>query len=109
MIHKNPDEQYYWEGVKDFITNLFANHRSALPAKVICYGDSCDNHQFRRVVIGEIDRFWGSENRPEWVQDDVDPRFASALGTAEFVLRYPYHGENVMAPASGPCSYVAIF
>lgn len=87
--HRNPDEQYYWEAVREFLSLTLAEYRR-VPTKVILYGDQSHEPRLRDIMMAVLEKFFTEEEMPEWIDDGLDPTFAGAFGAAEFALRKPY-------------------
>lgn len=87
--YRNPDELYYWEAVRQFLSMPLAEFRR-IPTKIIMYGDRSGEPRLRQIVMEVLEKFLREEQMPEWVDNGMDPVFVGALGAAEFALRKPY-------------------
>jgi hypothetical protein len=87
-IHDNPQEEYYWENMKDAVMEMllrYGGERDPV-THVIVTGESALNPRFLEVVNSSISAI--SEVRPVFFQSD--PTFAAAKGAAEFAIRAPW-------------------
>ena len=88
--HRNPDEEYYWEQVRQLLHIPLIRRKLETPSKLVYYGDYSDDIHLRTVVREVMRSFLDEDDMPETVADGIDPVFAGAFGAAEFAKRKPY-------------------
>ncbi|KAK6432912.1 hypothetical protein LTR95_010916 [Oleoguttula sp. CCFEE 5521] len=88
-MHDNPDVEHYWDAVRQRLIKSFSpsGHLSYNITKLIFYGDYAGNPRLRLEVTEVLHAFG---QRPQLVDDGIDPVYAGALGVAEFAKRKPY-------------------
>jgi hypothetical protein len=80
-LHDNPDEEYYWQAVRDRImAGVAEGLPGRRPTKVFLLGDSTHEDKFRDVMKDALKSILG------YMPDiyDEDPVFSAARGAAEF-------------------------
>jgi hypothetical protein len=83
-LHDNPDEEYYWQAVRDRIVAGVAGGLPAnRPTKVFLLGESTHEDKFRAAMEDTLKTILGYV--PEIY--DKDPVFNAARGAAEFARR----------------------
>nr|OQO23041.1 hypothetical protein B0A51_10075 [Rachicladosporium sp. CCFEE 5018] len=87
--HDNPNEEHYWDAVRVQLIKSFGPGGSPFYnlTKLIYYGDFAEDKRLRSEVAQVLRMF---REKPEIVEDAVDPVYAGALGIAEFAKRKPY-------------------
>ena len=90
MRYQNPDESYYWEEVRKFLSLPFIYHSYGTVDKVILYGNCSKDEKLRATVKEVLGTFIDEDETPDFVDDDIDSVFAGAFGAAEFAKRDPY-------------------
>lgn len=83
-LHDNPDEEYYWQAVRDrIVAGVTGGLPANRPMKVFLLGDSTRGDTFRTVIEDALKSILG------YVPDvyDDDPVFSAARGAAEFARR----------------------
>ncbi|OQO14725.1 hypothetical protein B0A48_00106 [Cryoendolithus antarcticus] len=86
--HAHADDQQYWDKVRVQLLKSLLPRVSHNVTKLIYYGDFAEDAQLREVVA-EVLHMLGQT--PALIDDEVDPVYAGALGTAELAKRKPYH------------------
>lgn len=85
--HQN--SEVYWEGVRRLLTIPLIEHVWK-PTKVVMYGDSGADQELKEAMRGVLAEHL--PEMPQWVEDDLDPKYVGALGAAELAKRKPYWG-----------------
>lgn len=84
----------YWNHLRDLLRTALRDHAGLKPRTLILYGDKCTDED--QVVVDEVLGEVLAPDRPQRLQDGVDPTFAGALGVAELGKRKPYGNELCM-------------
>lgn len=82
--NENPNEEYYWEAMKDRITEILIKNRySPRPSQVLLFGEASENENFRAILQTSL------ASMMEAIPPILDKHsvFAPAIGAAEFAKR----------------------
>lgn len=90
MRHRNPDESYYWEEVRKFLSKPMIQFSWRKPSKVILYGDRSGEPRLRDTVMEVLKSWLKEEEMPDWIDDGLNATFVGAMGAAEFAKRKPF-------------------
>jgi hypothetical protein len=83
-LHNNPDEEYYWQGVRDrIVAGVTGGLPANRPTKVFLLCDNTCRNTFKAVMEDALKSILG------YVPDvyDDDPVFSAARDAAEFARR----------------------
>jgi hypothetical protein len=82
---KTEGPEVYWEGVRRFLATTLTWR---IPTKVILYGEFGSDQKMRETVQEALKIYL--PNKPEFVEDGLNPMYVGAFGAAEFAKRQPY-------------------
>ena len=100
---KNPNEEYYWAGVRDAIIKSVLEANKYLPretTKVFLYGECALDERFRKVLREAVDSVLS--NKIDIFA--LDPVYSAARGAAEMAKRtYWSYNHTKATESSGEC------
>ncbi|KAK6086219.1 hypothetical protein SCUP234_02432 [Seiridium cupressi] len=83
----NPNEDHYWDGVRQVLLKPLLARSYQMPTKIILVGESSDDPAFREHFDDVLEEFFKDAVPPIF---DQDPVYVQAKGAAEFVRRSAY-------------------
>lgn len=84
----NPNEQYYWEEVRQTLLKPLLRRLGDIPARIVVVGESSGEQRFRECLHEVLESYFkGEEISPVL---DGDPLYVQAKGVAELVRRSKY-------------------